>query len=144
MKFTPKTEEQLKAENSYPVFPEGEYGYEVIKAEDKTSAKGNEMIVLTLRVFGPHDKTTLVNDYLLEAMEFKLRHFCVSTGLGGAYEAGTLTAGSCHGRSGKVYLDIQPEKQGTDKEGNPKTFPPKNVVKDYVVSTLKPEDDVPF
>ena len=41
MRFTPKTEEQIHEEN---LFPEGEYDFQCIEANDAVSKSGNEMI----------------------------------------------------------------------------------------------------
>ncbi len=119
MKFEPKSEKQIIEEN---LTPEGEYDFEVVHAEEKQSSKGNEMIELSLKVF-VGEKTRLISDYLLEAMAFKLIHFCEATGLSDRYEAGILSAFDCIGSTGKLELVIQPGKG---------TYGPKNSVKDYI------------
>lgn len=119
MKFTPDSEEKLNEER---LLPEGTYDFEVYKALDAVSKKGNEMIRLTLRVFNRDGRTVLVDDYLMEAVKFKLIHFCKATGLYPRYESGELVAEDCVGRAGEVVLRI--EKQ----DG----YEPKNSVKDYV------------
>ena len=53
---------------------------------------------------------------------FKLRHFCVATGLIDKYEAGDITAHDLDGREGFVQIKIEPAKGD---------FAAKNVVKDY-------------
>jgi hypothetical protein len=121
MRFTPKSERELQEER---LLPEGVYNFEVAEAEDAVSKKGNEMIAVTLRVFSDSGRALLVDDYLMEAMLFKLLHFCEATGLSAKYAAGTLEAQDCIGRGGKVKLAHE-EKGG---------FPPRNVVKDYVTA----------
>lgn len=120
MQFTPKTEKQLSEER---MLPAGVYDFEVMKAENKISKSGNEMIKITLRVFAPDGSTLLVDDYLMEAMQFKLLHFCECAGLMSKYEAGTLEAFDCEGVAGKVNLKQDPAKDN---------FQAKNSVKDYV------------
>jgi hypothetical protein len=122
MKFQPKTEAQLIEEN---LSPEGEYDFEVVGAIEKMSKTGNDMIELKLRVY-VGDKERIIFDYLLEAMAFKLIHFCEATGLSAVYEAGQLTAEDCIGQSGKLNLVIQEGKGG---------FASKNSVGDYIVSS---------
>lgn len=120
VKTNPKTEEQIREEM---LLPAGEYDFEVIKAEDKVSRNGNEMIKVELAVFRPNGSRQYVYDYLMEKMAFKLRHFCYAVGIGAQYEAGAVTATDCEGRMGRAALivDTQPG------------YPPKNAVRDYIV-----------
>lgn len=118
MKFTPRSDEELSK-----AFPKGEYPFEVVGAVDKTSKSGNDMIELNLAIYHPNGKQARVFDYLLEVMEFKLKHFCQAVGLLHLYEKGTFGADDAFGRSGKCIIDIQPAKDG---------YPEKNIVKDYV------------
>jgi hypothetical protein len=122
MNFAPKSEKELK---DALVIPEGEYDYEVIDAEEKTSKKGNEMIEITLKVFHG-DSFRTITDYLMEAMAFKLRHFCEAGGIIKLYDNGTLTASDCIGCSGKLKLTIEKDTSGK--------YSDKNTVKDYIVT----------
>lgn len=134
LNFTPKTEEEL---NKSVLLQKGEYDFEVMKAEEALSKSGNDMIKLTLKVYGPNGETAHVYDYLLVAMEFKLKHFCDSVGLVAEYESGQLTADMCGGRAGRCKLAVE-----TDASGK---YDDKNVVKDYVASFGPvPADDTPF
>lgn len=145
MTFTPKSEDEIKEEG---LAPDGDYDFDVLEAENAKSKKGNPMIKVKLGVYHGESVRWHVYDYLLEAMSAKLRHFCDSTGLLAKYESGTLSADDCKGRSGKVRLVIDQDKE--------QKYPPKNSVKDYVVRKAKPlgtkapqapeppDDDVPF
>jgi hypothetical protein len=123
MRFEAKSENELRREN---LIPAGEYGFEVLTAEDKRSAKGNDMIALKLIVYLSDGSQRHVYDWILEAFSFKLRHFCEVTGLIEHYNAGRLCAADCVGRSGKVKLGINEDKSGD--------YPPSNKVLDYVVA----------
>ena len=145
MKFTAKTDEEIKSEDKYAPFEAGEYFFEVLEAEDAVSSNGNDMIKINIKVFdNGTERTTRIYDYLLEAMLFKVKHFCDSTGLTKQYEAGELSSDLLVGQTGKVQLIIDTYK----KDGEEKTT---NKVKDYVVSeapktldeTLS-DDNVPF
>lgn len=125
MQFQSKTEEELKAEL---VMPEGEYDFEVIEAADAVSKKGNDMIKVQLKVFAPDGGFRTVTDYLMAKMAFKLRHFCETTGMMDRYDAGDLQARHCEGRSGRVLLQVEPERKSEDGS---KTYVPKNSVSDY-------------
>lgn len=120
MKFTPKTDREIQlAMCADP----GEYDFEVVGAEDGVSkSSGNPMTTITLKVFvGQSEKS--IKDYLMEKLQYKLKHFMYAVGLGAEYEAGGLDAHALIGRSGKLVLGIQ------QQEG----YGPKNTVKDYVV-----------
>ena len=121
MRFKPKTEQQIMDER---LAPEGNYGFVVEKAEDTRSKSGNDMIKLELRVYRKDNSYFHVFDYLLEAMMFKLKHFCDATELSHKYEDGTLQARDCIGKRGYVKIIVQEDKTGQ--------YEPKNAVKDYV------------
>lgn len=133
MKFAPKSADELAQES---LLEPGLYPFEVQEAIDTWSQAGNEMIKLKILAFGKDGATTVVFDYLLEKLAYKLRHFAEGTGLLAAYEAGELTAAMCVNREG--YCKLAVEKQGE--------FPPRNVVKDYLPkekSAAKPEPQPP-
>ena len=121
MKVTPKTEKEIAEANLLKI---GIYDAEVIKAEDTMSKAGNDMIALTLRVYSD-DASVLVNDYLLDALAYKVRHAAEAMGLLTDYESGTLLAGSMIGKPVRVRLSIQADKTGQ--------YPDRNGVADYVV-----------
>jgi hypothetical protein len=119
MRFDPKTEDQLLEEN---LVPRGQYEAEVLSAENAVSKSNNEMIKLKLRVYMPDGGTRTVWDYLLEAMPFKLRHFCVAAGIEDKYNAGALDASDCQGAYVQADIDIRPAKG---------EYGPSNAVMDY-------------
>jgi cobalamin biosynthesis protein CbiG len=136
MKFQPKTAEEIARED---LLPKGEYDFEVVTAEEKTSKTGNEMIALNIRVFSGTTGANFVRDFLLEKIAYKLRHFCEATGLLPKYENGTLTADDCEGKVGRLKLVVKEDKTGT--------YPPQNSVADYIVPKAgepEEEDDIPF
>lgn len=121
MKFTPKTEEQVK---SGRMLTPGECDFEVRDAKDEISKKGNAMIHLVLDVWDSEGEQAIVHDYLIEAMPHKVRHFCYGVGLGHAYESGDLSAGICIGKGGRCKLTIKEDQQ----------YGPKNNIADYVLA----------
>lgn len=125
MKFTPKTEQELQ---SMSLFEPGIYSFQVVEASDQVAKSGNDMIKLKLKVNDGSGKEKHIFDYVLEAMAFKLRHFCEATGLAEKYESGELKAFDCPGRTGKLELSFEPGKQ--KPEGG--YYPDKNSVKDYL------------
>lgn len=123
MKFTPKTEKEIREDG---LMPEGEYPFVISNAEDKISKSGDEMIKLLIRVFNPDGSFNLVNDYLLESVAFKLRHACEACGLLDKYESGSLLAADFIGKKGMLKLSIR--KDTTGQYGD------QNKVKDYIVT----------
>lgn len=144
MKFAPKTEEELEVQT---LLQPGNYQFHVADASNEKSKNGNEMIKLSLQLWDKDGSTHFVYDYLLEAMSFKLRHFCAVTGLMIKYESGMLDATDCIGKQGHVEIVI---KEGKAKDDGSK-YPSQNSVKDYKVSTNyatstndSHDEDVPF
>jgi hypothetical protein len=107
------------------VFPRGDYDFEIIEGEDKVSEAGNSMIALTIKVTNSVGVSRYVRDYLLEKRPIKLRHAAEACGLLEQYEAGELAAEDFIGKTGKLTLTIEKDKN--------KKFPDKNAVADYVV-----------
>ncbi len=136
MKYTPRTEKELDEAN---LLPEGNYTATVTEAEDTVSSKGNEMIALTLTIYEQSGEQRKILDWILEAMPWKLRHFCEATGLD--YESGEVKAADCMGKSVTVELKVEPK---TEK------YRAKNSVKDYtpvevpVEQQAGKDDDLPF
>ena len=144
LRFQPRSEADIKKAG---LAPAGDYTFEVLTAEETKSKAGNPMIKVKLGIYNGDRVGVHVWDYLLTAMEAKLRHFCDAVGLLAKYEAGNLTYQDCVGRSGLCRLIIE------DKDP---AYEPKNAVKDYVSRKAKPlsapspkpatepPDDVPF
>jgi hypothetical protein len=130
MKFAPKKENELSAGN---LIPDGTYPFEVIKAVAKQSKAGNDMIVVTLKIFEGDTHGSLLDDYLMESIAFKLFHFCAYSGLTAQYESGTLTAENCVGRTGYAKIGVQKGKAKDDGG----FWPDRNTVKDYIRQEMK-------
>jgi hypothetical protein len=122
MKITPKTPEEIA---SMQVFPKGTYQFEVIEGCDKVSQAGNDMLELRLKVTDASGASRFVTDYLLEKVPIKLRRAAEACLLLQQYEAGELSGKDFVGKTGKLTLTIEKDKN--------KKFPDKNVVADYVV-----------
>ena len=143
MKFEPKTEEEI---NTFSLCPEGEFSFEVLKAEEKMSKKGNPMIELILKIWDDNGEIHTVYDYLMEAIVYKLKHFCDSTGLKEKYDNGELTDFDCELKTGKVKIIHQKDRNDSSKV--------RASVKDYIVDSSEvkespkessiEDDDVPF
>lgn len=127
MRVTPKTDDELN-----PLLLPGDYDAEVWKSEEKKSQKGNDMIELGLRVF--HDGgNVLLNDWLLDSVPAKLKHFCDSAGLTDLYESGELTAESCKGANVRVKVKVRKSDEYGDQ----------NTVADYVARSVLPKNPKP-
>lgn len=143
MKFTPRTEEEVK---KFTLLEKGLGNFEVISATEEFSEKRQcDMLHLILKVWDVHGKQGLIHDYILnnEDFEWKLRHFCYSANLDTYYEKGDVKPEYCVGAAGKLDIGISKDKSGK--------YPDKNSVKDYIFE--KPpesdkeefkDDDIPF
>lgn len=126
MQFNSKSREELAREF---LTPPGEYDFEIMRAEETTSKKGNEMIKLKLRVFVENGEIH-VYDYLVAGMEYKLANFCDAIGRSEDYDDGEINADNLVGCAGKLKLVI--EKEQKDKDTGEVKWPAKNVVKTYI------------
>lgn len=127
MKFTPKTDEEIKAMN---ILDAGKYPFEISGAVEKVSkSSGMPMIELTVRVYDADNKIHLVTDYLpsSERAAFKRRNICKAIGLVNEYDSGSLEADMFIGKTG--YLELIVEKSVD--------YGDKNKIKEYVVSDEK-------
>lgn len=139
MQVTPKTDKELSN-----LFEEGTYDAEIVKAEEATSSKGNDMIVVTLRVYDGAGSSKFVTDYLMDKIPYKLKHICKACDLLPDYENGTIDAAKFVGKSVKIKLNIQEDKENK--------YPDKNIIKDYIsgTKTMQPastkmvDDSIPF
>lgn len=119
MKFKPCTEEE-----ALNLLPDGEYEFLVKKAEDKVSKNLNDMILLHISIWDKSGKEHFIKDYLMEAIAYKIKHFCEAVGLTAEYEAGEFDARHCENLTGKCKVIIEQQKDTA--------YPPKNVIKDYI------------
>lgn len=126
MQFNSKSREELARES---LTPPGEYDFEIMRAEETTSKKGNEMIKLKLRVFVDGGEIH-VYDYLVGGMEYKLANFCDAIGRSDDYDTGEINADNLEGCSGKLKLVI--EEATKDADTGEIKWPAKNAVKTYI------------
>lgn len=131
MRFTPKTDEEIAAEN---LWQPGEYGFEVVDRVafgtkeyttlDTQAKSGADMIRLVVKVYNNEGGFQHLVDYLLESMPGKLRHACEAVGLLSKYETGMLTASDFIGKQGFLKIKIEKDKTGQ--------YADKNAVADYI------------
>lgn len=138
--FTPKTEEELNANN---LLTPGIANFEVVQAMQKVSKSGNSMIEMKLRIWDRNGKEKIIHDYLVDipSMSYKIKHFCDSTEMSDKYEQGCFSDVDCIGKTGKLKIIISKDKTGG--------YPDKNSVADYLTTESKKEDafhddDIPF
>jgi hypothetical protein len=128
MRFNPLSDSALEEAN---LLPAGEYSFTITSASEKVSSKGNDMLVIELEVYDTNGKARKVTDYLVEAMQFKLKHFASAVGVLRSYDAGTLAAAELGGLSGRCTIQIEPAKG---------EFKAKNSVKDYIKRKVESAD----
>lgn len=111
MKFEPMSDEQIAKLN---LIPEGQYQFEVVDAEDKVSARGNEMIAVKLKIWDRDGKERTLMDWLMPSFPKKLKHFCENTGLQDKYNLGNVIAEDCRHKSGCLSIMITKNQKGED------------------------------
>lgn len=140
MKVTPKTEEEVSTNK---LCPEGDFQFEVVKATEKTSKSGNEMIEIVLKVWANDGEEYMVYDYLMDKVAYKIKHFCEATNLSDKYNKGIVTDQDCEYKTGMVRIKHQKDNRDTSIM--------RHTVKDYLLSKGDKEsdefdggDDIPF
>lgn len=136
------------------LLPEGDYNFEVKKAEEGIGKQSGEPYLKLSLVIFHGDREVSITDFLSFGPKShkKLWGFCQSTGTEQSYHKGQINSQSVEGLSGRLYLGIQPQDP---------PYEPKNAVAYYKrpkredkgplpakpQDALKPADDsdqVPF
>jgi len=106
------------------VLPEGEYNAVLEKYEEKLSKKGNQMGVLTWKVFDDaSERTPFVTDYIaVPAFVWKLKKLAKSLGREQDFKDGKFQPEDFVGTSTRVFI-------GVDKQEG---YDDKNVIESYV------------
>ena len=100
-------------EASFQLIPEGDYGFVVVHAEEKTSTNGNEMIALTLAVNVGRERELMVYANLVNTIAslWKVKQFCAAVGMD--FGVGQIVAYDTIGYSGIAHLSLgKPNNQG--------------------------------
>jgi hypothetical protein len=131
MRFTPKTDEQIKAEQdaALGIWEAGWYDFEIGDGLETTSKAGNDMIELSISVYDQAGNRKSLKDYLVEAMAFKLKRCCEACGLLDRYQRGDLRGEMFNGKTGRLRLGIEKGKPNNDGSGN--NYPDKNRIEEY-------------
>ena len=142
MKFQPKTEKELAEAN---LWPNGEYAFEILEAEEATDKNSNPMLKLNVKVFKDSGASQRIFDYVSPAwMEFKLRHLAEACNLLAQYESGELHAYEFVGKTGYCKVGVSKDKSGQ--------YPDRNGIMDYLTDKTTAQkaaealadDSVPF
>ena len=125
MQFKPCSEEEIADRK---LWAKGVYPFEIVEAAEKVSQSGgNEMIELRVKISRPDGASRVLPDYLVAKRIEKLRNAAAATGLLDRYEAGSLADADFRGKRGRLKLTVEKGKNG---------YPDRNVVADYLVTTL--------
>ena len=116
MRFNPE------AEDAPLVLAPGEYEFEVLGAQEKVSASGNDMFVLKLRA-GSNGTSRFLTDYVLAKNTNKLFGLAKTCGLVDRFLTGEILATDFIGKKGRALLNT--EKGNAD-------YPDRNIVVRYV------------
>lgn len=129
--FNPLSDEQLEELNR--PFEPGMANFEIIKAENKQSQSGNNMIVVEMRAWDKNGTERKIKDHLVltDRAMFKLKNFCEAIGLLSSYQKGTINTYELVGKRGKAAIK---EEDGTNSDGVPTKF---LKVSGYIVDEAK-------
>ena len=96
------------------LLPDGEYRLTVVEAEETVSAKGNQMIALTLSGEGQSVRNDRIFEYLVSTRRavFRIEQFCASAGLEKEFASGHLTADQCKGRIVRAIVNTEKGRDG--------------------------------
>ena len=126
MQFKPKQESEI---SRFATLPDGDYPFTVLESKEQLSKSaknaGRPMVALKLAVHAD-GRDQWVWDYFADWFsEWKLKHFCETTGRGAQYEAGSLDVKNDAAKGWTGWVSLVTEQDNTGKE--------RNVVDDYVV-----------
>jgi hypothetical protein len=121
MKFQPKSEQEIADSR---LLPKGEYDFEILDAEEKISAAGNDTIQLMVRVSNGNGLTRTLTDYLVAQRAGKLRNCCAACGLLEQYDRGAVNDNDFPGKRGRLKLMVE-KKKG---------YPDRNTIADYLTN----------
>jgi hypothetical protein len=111
MHVKPVTPEQAAAAaTSFEPLPPGDYDFSVYQAEDTRSAKGDDMLKLTLHILLGDGRHRTVFDYVLgtDNWAWKARHLAEAIDMVSQYESGELDPDFLESRVGRLRLKIKP------------------------------------
>lgn len=111
MRVKPITPEQaMQAATTFEPLRPGDYDFSIYQAEDTQSAKGDDMLKITLHILLGEGKHRTVYDYILgtDNWAWKARHFAESIDMVSQYEQGELDPDFLEGRVGRLKLKIKP------------------------------------
>ena len=111
MRVKPITPEQaMEGATGFEPLRPGDYDFAIFQAEDTQSAKGDDMLKLTLHILLGEGRHRTVFDYVLgtDTWAWKARHLAESIDMVSQYERGELDPDFLEGRMGRLRLKIKP------------------------------------
>lgn len=145
MKYNYVPREELEKQKH--LLTPGKADFEVLKATEKTSKSGNDMIELHIKLWDCEGKQTNVFDYLLSDTKFawKIQSFCDAIGRPEWYAPDfELTPDNLKGQSGKCKIDIEKNQEYGDKVKIKNYLMPANPSSAKMESPEFVDDDIPF
>jgi Protein of unknown function (DUF669) len=106
------SQEELREQQKY--LRPGEYQFQVIKCEHKSSKSGNPMFELTLKIWDATGSDYTARDWLLltEDAIFKIKRFWQCVGKPEMYEKGNCTEKDFVDQVGHCKTDVKPSDDG--------------------------------
>jgi len=124
MQFTPKTEAEATATKSkFGPLPDGVYPFTVLESSEQASKSqknfGRIMVKLKLAIHTREGRDQWVWDYFADWFsEWKLKHFCESTGQAELYNSGAVEFADNAQQGSQGYVRLFTEVSNDGKERN--------------------------
>ena len=83
---------KYKPEQAIACLPQGDYEATIERAEEVTSKTNKPMLVISYKVYGPHNRTIEIKDYIVEEMLWKLKRIATAIGQMDAFNKGEFFA----------------------------------------------------
>ena len=163
MRVNPITPEQATAAaTTFEPLRPGDYDFSIFAAEDTRSAKGDDMLKLTLHILLGEGRHRTVFDYVLgtDNWAWKARHLAEAIDMVSQYERGELDPDFLEGRMGRLRLKIKPasgqysagnqvvdyipRETGTDAPARTLAMPQRAALSREKMPAADIDDEIPF
>lgn len=106
--------------NATPCLPDGEYEAVIMEAKEGCSKAGNDMVIITWRVYGNGGGVVEINDYIVDSQPWKLKRIAKAVGCLDSFETGHFNPDEYENKSATLTLSTKEDDYG-----------PKNEIKSY-------------
>lgn len=122
--------------SGFPTLPDGVYDFAVLESKFGYSQAGNPKIDLKIQIIHDGEQFNVFDSLLpTKRMAYRLKHFAEATGCEKEYLGGQFNEHTPKNRRGKCVIRMRAAQPKNDGSGE--MWPAKNVVHDYVGTTMR-------